>query len=155
MIVLFNPRATRPRNCRLPLSVLALAAVLEGREEYAIVDGNIEEIPTAHILQLIDQHTVEMLGVTCMPGPQMAAAMESSREIRRLRPDVPIVWGGYFPSTYADAALNAKYVDYVVRGQGEETLFELLDATRGSRKIRYRGFPIKTSSDCIGTIPNG
>ena len=29
MIVLFNPRATRPRNRRLPLSVLALAAVLE------------------------------------------------------------------------------------------------------------------------------
>jgi hypothetical protein len=41
MIILFNPRSTKPRNCRLPLSVLALAAVLEGREEYAIVDGNI------------------------------------------------------------------------------------------------------------------
>ena len=102
MIVLLNPRATRPRNCRLPLSVMALAAVLEGREEYAIVDGNIERDPTAQILQLIDQHNVEMLGVTCMPGPQMAAAMETSREVRRLRPEVPIVWGGYFPSTYPD-----------------------------------------------------
>ena len=48
MIVLFNPRATKPRNCRLPLSVLALAAVLEGREEYEIVDGNVEDDPTAH-----------------------------------------------------------------------------------------------------------
>jgi anaerobic magnesium-protoporphyrin IX monomethyl ester cyclase len=133
VIILFNPRATRPRNCRLPLSVLALAAILEGREEYVIVDGNVERDPTAVILQLIDQHKVEMLGVTCMPGPQMAAAMESSREIRRLRPTVPIVWGGYFPSTYPDAALNAKYVDYVVRGQGEETLLELLDALRSVR----------------------
>ena len=32
MIVLFNPRATKPRNRRFPLSVMALAAVLEGRE---------------------------------------------------------------------------------------------------------------------------
>ncbi len=133
MIVLFNPRATRPRNCRLPLSVLALAAVLEGREEYAIVDGNVDSDPTASILRLIDEQHVEMLGVTCMPGPQMAAAMESSREIRRLRPHVPIVWGGYFPSTYTDATLNAAYVDYAVRGQGEDTLLELLDALRGSR----------------------
>ena len=47
MIILLNPRATRPRNCRLPLSVIALAAILEGREEYVIVDGNIERDPTA------------------------------------------------------------------------------------------------------------
>jgi anaerobic magnesium-protoporphyrin IX monomethyl ester cyclase len=133
VIILFNPRATRPRNCRLPLSVLALAAVLEGREDYAIVDGNIERDPVANILRIIDEQQVDMLGVTCMPGPQMAAAMEASREIRRLRPQVPIVWGGYFPSTYPDAALNAAYVDYAVRGQGEETLLELLDALRGKR----------------------
>ena len=93
-------------------------------------------IPRAAFFRLIDQHQVEMLGVTCMPGPQMAAAMETSREIRRLRPHVPIVWGGYFPSTYADATLNAAYVDYAVRGQGEDTLLELLNALRGSARIR-------------------
>ncbi len=31
------------------------------------------------------------------------------------------------------AALNAKYVDYIVRGQGEDTFLELLDAIRGKR----------------------
>jgi anaerobic magnesium-protoporphyrin IX monomethyl ester cyclase len=133
MIVLLNPRATRPRNRRLPLAVLALAAVLEGREEYEIVDGNLDENPTEIILDLIDRHHVELLGITVMPGPQMVAAMETSREVRRLRPDVPIVWGGYFPSVYPDSALNARYVDYVVRGQGEDTLLELLEALRGQR----------------------
>jgi radical SAM superfamily enzyme YgiQ (UPF0313 family) len=119
----------------LPLSILALAAVLEGQEDFVIVDGNVESDPTGAILQIIDQNKVEMLGVTCMPGPQMRAAMESSREIRRLRPQIPIVWGGYFPSTYPDAALNAKYVDYVVRGQGEDTLVELIQALRGDREL--------------------
>lgn len=130
MIILFNPRATRPRNRRLPLSVLALAAVLEGREEYEIVDGNIDDNPIHTILRLIDTHHAEVLGVTVMPGPQMAAAMEASREIRRLRPQVKIVWGGYFVSIYPDAALNAPYVDFAVRGQGEDTLLELLSALR-------------------------
>jgi len=60
-------------------------------------------------------------------GPQMVAAMETCREIRKLRPQVKIVWGGYFPSLYPDTTLNAKYVDYVVRGQGEDTLLELID----------------------------
>ena len=34
MILLYHPKATRPRNRRFPLSVLALAAVLEGHETY-------------------------------------------------------------------------------------------------------------------------
>jgi radical SAM superfamily enzyme YgiQ (UPF0313 family) len=133
MILLFHPRATRPKNSRLPLAVLALAAALEGREEYEIVDGNIEDKPVEVMLKLIDTREVELLGVSTMPGPQMVAAMEASREIRRLRPQVKIVWGGYFPSIYPDSALNAKYVDFVVRGQGEDTLLELLDALRGNR----------------------
>ena len=135
MIILFHPRATKPRNCRLPLAVLALAAVLEGREDYEIVDGNLEDRPVDAILRIIDNHPVELLGVSAMPGPQMVAAMETSREIRRLRPHVKIVWGGYFASIYPDAALNAKYVDFVVRGQGEDTLLELLDALRGDRSL--------------------
>src|SRR5580692_8676839 len=135
MILLFHPRATRPRNRRLPLAVLALAAVLEGREEYEIVDGNLEDRPVDAILKLIDSHPVDLLGVSAMPGPQMVAAMETSRQIRRLRPKVKIVWGGYFASIYPDAALNAKYIDFVVRGQGEDTLLELLDALRGKRSL--------------------
>jgi radical SAM superfamily enzyme YgiQ (UPF0313 family) len=119
----------------MPLAVLALAAVLEGKEEYAIVDGNIDDTPLMSILNLIDSHTVELLGVSVMPGPQMVAGMELSREVRRLRPHIPIVWGGYFPSLYPDAALNARYVDYVVRGQGEETLLELIESVRGQRDL--------------------
>ena len=133
MIVLFNPRATRPRNRRFPLSVMALAAVLEGREQYEVVDGNVDENPARTILDLIRRNNVELLGVSVMPGPQMAAAIVACREIRNQCPKLPIVWGGYFPSTYTDAALNARYVDYVVRGQGEDTLLELLEAIRGKR----------------------
>ena len=135
MIILYNPRSTRPRNRRMPLSVLALGAVLEGREDYEIVDGNLDDNPTETILRLIRDREVEMLGVTVMPGPQMAAAVESCLQIRRLHPKVPIVWGGYFPSIYSDATLNARYVDYAVRGQGEDTLLELLDAFRGKKKF--------------------
>src|ERR1700758_284893 len=133
VIILLNPRSTKPRNRRFPLSVMALGAVLEGREEYEIVDGNVDEYPTETILDLIRTRKVEMLGVTVMPGPQMVAAMAVSRAIRQVHPKLPIVWGGYFPSIYTDATLNARYVDYVVRGQGEDTLLELIDAIRGKR----------------------
>ena len=56
MIILFHPRSTKPKNRRLPLSVLYLGAVLEGREEYEIVDGNADPDPWATIDGLVQQH---------------------------------------------------------------------------------------------------
>ena len=41
MILLFNPRSARWKH-RVPLSLLSLAAVLEDRYDYEIIDGNIE-----------------------------------------------------------------------------------------------------------------
>ncbi|MGH9523338.1 MAG: B12-binding domain-containing radical SAM protein, partial [Terriglobales bacterium] len=86
MIILFNPRATKPRSRRYPLSVMALAAVLEGREQYEIVDGNVDPDPTGTILALMSRNAVEMVGVTVMPGPQMAAAIPTSRAIHERFP---------------------------------------------------------------------
>jgi tRNA A37 methylthiotransferase MiaB len=131
MIILYYPRLAKPKNRRFPLSVLALAAVLEGREDYEIVDGNLETDPGAVIAGLCRQHHVELLAVSVMPGPQMVSAMHSCKRFRAQFPHIPVVWGGYFPSVYKDAALNADYVDYVVRGQGEHTLLELIASLRG------------------------
>jgi anaerobic magnesium-protoporphyrin IX monomethyl ester cyclase len=135
MIILLHPRATRPKNRRFPLAILSIAAMLEGKEEYALVDGNFDPDPAATLKKLAEAHPIELLAVSVMPGPQMVAAIPLCREFRALYPKVPIVWGGYFPSLYPEAALNAGYVDFVVRGQGEETILELLAALRNGRRF--------------------
>jgi len=130
MIVFYNPKATKPKNRRFPLSILSMAAVVEGREDYVIVDGNLDPHPTETILSLIKAHPVELLASTVMPGPQTLGAVVTCREVRARFPQVPIVWGGYFASNYTNAALNTSYVDYAVRGQGEHTFLQLIDAMR-------------------------
>jgi len=112
----------------MPLSLLALGAVLEGKYDYQIVDANMDSQPLQTALEAIHSKDVGLIGVSVMPGPQVAPAIEISSALRKARPNIPIVWGGYFPTMYSDAAVNASYVDYLVRGQGEETLLELMDA---------------------------
>ncbi|HYK90164.1 MAG TPA: radical SAM protein [Acidobacteriota bacterium] len=133
MIIFLHPRATSTRSRRFPLSILALAAVVEGREDYAIVDGNVDPDPGSTLEGILRENPVELLAVSVMPGPQMVAAIPLCREFKTKHPSIPIVWGGYFASLYPDAALNAGYVDYVVRGQGEDTFTELIAAIRGSK----------------------
>jgi radical SAM superfamily enzyme YgiQ (UPF0313 family) len=147
MIILYHPKSTKPRSRRFPLAVLSLAAVVEGREDYTIVDGNVDPHPTETIATILREHEVELLAVSVMPGPQMVAAMETSNIIRARFPAVPIVWGGYFPSIYTQATLNAPYVDFAVRGQGEDTFVELLEALRGGRRLdSVRGLSFKGPS---------
>ncbi|MEP6961929.1 MAG: radical SAM protein [Acidobacteriota bacterium] len=137
MIVLLHPRTVRrTRNRRFPLSVLAIASTLEGREEYEIVDANADPDPLATIHRIAREKPIDLLGVSVMPGPQMVSAIALSKAFRESYPQVPIVWGGYFPSLYPDAALNASYVDMLVRSQGEDTFPELLDAIRNKRDLR-------------------
>jgi radical SAM superfamily enzyme YgiQ (UPF0313 family) len=124
-VVLVNPRMCRPHSIRLPLSVLALGAALEGSFEYQIIDGNLDDNPTASLLSAI-RNEVALVAFTVMPGPQVAPAIGLASFVREAFPEIPIVWGGYFPTLYPSAAINAAYVDYVVRGQGEQTLLELL-----------------------------
>jgi radical SAM superfamily enzyme YgiQ (UPF0313 family) len=146
MIVLYNPKAAKFRNRRFPLSVLSIAAVLEGREEYAIVDGNLDPRANDALLALLREKSVELLAVTVMPGPQTVSAVASCREVRQRYPQIPIVWGGYFPSNYTEAALNAPYVDFAVRGQGEDTFLELLTTLRSQGNLEgIRGLSYKDS----------
>lgn len=125
-VLLVNPRICSPRSVRLPLSLLSLAAVLEGEHDFAFVDGNLDPDATGSVLAALAAAPHDLVAMTVMPGPQVAPAIAIARAVRATHPGLPIAWGGYFPTLYPEAAINAPYVDYVVRGPGEETLVELL-----------------------------
>ncbi len=127
---------------RLPLSLLALGAVLEGRYDYQIIDGNVDPNPTQTALDALADGSIALIGLTVMPGPQVAPAIAIASALRAAHPQAPIAWGGYFPTMYAEAAINAPYVDYVVRGQGEETLLEMLE------RLPDAGPPMPPASAC-------
>ena len=130
MIVLFNPWSTPSPKKPLPMSLLAVGALLEGEFDYRIVDGNIEADAIANILAIEEKARITAVAVTVMPGPQLKAAVTGCRQLKRMLPYVPIIWGGYFPSQHAAACLSEQTVDICVRGQGEHTLVEVVRALR-------------------------
>lgn len=129
MIVLYYPQNTPPKLGRMPLSALALGAVLEGEHEYTIVDGNVDRNAFATLTRLLAERAdVEMLAVSVMPGTQMLNAIAHCKKLKARFPRLKILWGGYFPSMHTEAVLNSAYVDYVLRAQAERSLPELLAA---------------------------
>jgi anaerobic magnesium-protoporphyrin IX monomethyl ester cyclase len=126
-VLLINPSMIAKRHARFPLAVMSLSAALEGRHSPTILDGNTDRSFVATALGAIDRGLVDAVGVTVMGGPQLTSAIAVSKAIRERHPTLPIIWGGSFASICPEAALNMPYVDYAIRGQGEETLGALLD----------------------------
>jgi radical SAM superfamily enzyme YgiQ (UPF0313 family) len=131
-VLLVNPTITSKRNARFPLAVLSLSQALSGRYRSTILDGNVDRDYIATALRLISETGIDAVGMTIMGGPQLRAAITLSRAIRERFGRLPIIWGGAFPTNCPEAALNGPYADYVVRGQGETTLVQLLDSLFGA-----------------------
>jgi anaerobic magnesium-protoporphyrin IX monomethyl ester cyclase len=126
--LLINPTITSRSSARFPLSLLQLAAALDRTGNSQIVDGNVDRDIVGETLQALAKGNIDVVGISVMGGPQIAPAIAVSKAVREYFPEKPIVWGGYFPTLYTDTALVAPYVDYAIRGQGEESFPELVAA---------------------------
>jgi hypothetical protein len=135
MIVLANPQSARWKH-RLPLSILALGAVLGDRFPYAIVDGNFESNFEQALTLAVSEKGARYLGMTVMPGPQLMQAIPACRSLKQKFPDLTIIWGGYFPSLHANVVLESGFVDFVIRGQGEWSFLELIQALENGHSYR-------------------
>ena len=147
MIVLYNPPSSANHKPILPMSLLAIGALLEGKHDYVIVDGNLEDDPIAVLDAIITEKQAAILGVTVMPGPQLANAIPVCESIKARHPNITVVWGGYFPTQHYDVVLKANYVDYVVRGHGEEAFINLLDVlAKGGKPLLLPGIAYRTDN---------
>ena len=81
-ILLFNPKAAT-YGYRIPNSILQVAASIDGKYEYAIVDGNKEEDPWTKIKAYLDTGEYKYFGSTVMPGPQLKQAIPFTLDIRK------------------------------------------------------------------------
>jgi anaerobic magnesium-protoporphyrin IX monomethyl ester cyclase len=147
-ILLFNPRSAIAKH-RVPNSILNIAASVEGKYPWVIVDGNREENPLAAIMCYLKTENIKYVGITVMPGPQLKQAIPVSKAIRALYPGIKIIWGGYFPTNQYRVVLNSGYVDFVINGPGDHCFPKLIDALENNKPYELIKNLIYKSGDNI------
>jgi anaerobic magnesium-protoporphyrin IX monomethyl ester cyclase len=131
-ILLFNPRSANNKY-RVPNSILQIAAAVEGKYEWVIVDGNCEHDPYKKIQNWMKTGDIRYVGFTVMPGPQLKQAIPYARRLREEFPGTVMVWGGYFASNQHRVVLESGLVDFVINGPGDHAFPELVDALENGR----------------------
>src|SRR3990172_13410534 len=134
----------------VPLSLLALARMV--RDDFdvrifnAVVDSDyIEKIPDA----CKDALCLAVSSMTCY---QIRDGINVSEAIKRRYPSLPVIWGGYHPSTQPEQTLKNHNIDIVIRGQGEITFKEVVE--RLGNKESLKGIPGVSYKDGMRILNN-
>jgi radical SAM superfamily enzyme YgiQ (UPF0313 family) len=126
-VLFYNPVSTSPGKQRLPLSLLAVAAVIAEDYDVEFIDGNLVADPASQIIARAQATGARLLAVTVMPGPQLRQAVPVCRAVKAALPGLTILWGGYFPTQHHEVTLRSDFVDYVIQGQGEAPFRTFVD----------------------------
>lgn len=147
-VLLFNPRSANAKY-RIPNSILNIAASVEDKYDWVIVDGNRETDPGNKINDYLQTGGFKYIGFTVMPGPQLRQAITLAKNIKELYPDTFMIWGGYFPSQQYKVVMQSGYVDFVVNGPGDHCFPRLIDALEKNTPYELIKNIIYKSGDAI------
>ncbi len=140
-----------PVAIRMPNGALAsLAGNLDSHHRVAIADLILVQASVRPTVErLVHEFEPDIVGLSVMTF-QRRTALETARFLRALSPRTKIVVGGYDPSLASGAYEVCDAIDFIVRGEGELTLRELLRALEGGADLSLiRGLSYRSSDGFV------
>ncbi len=115
-VVLFYPPYDGP-PLGAPLSLLCLASpLLRAGFEVKLVDNLLHPDYERAILR--ETEDALFLGISVLTGPHIGAAVRVSKAVKKLRPEMPIIFGGWHASLAPEQTLSEPFVRRDREGPG-------------------------------------
>ncbi len=116
----------------IPVAIGCLSAYLEKHGiRCRVLDEEIVDITPSLLREaLAGFEKPYVVGIHCLTA-HVGRGYQVARLIKSEYPDAIVVLGGLHPTALPDEPLHTGYVDYVVRGEGEQIMLELYRAIRG------------------------
>lgn len=112
----------------IPLALLTLGAYFKRAGfDPVIIDARVED-PIERLVKELDDRVV-YVGFSALTGSHVKYSLMIADHVRKVRPNIPLVWGGVHVTLVPEQSLRTSdLVDVVVRGEGEITGVELAQA---------------------------
>jgi anaerobic magnesium-protoporphyrin IX monomethyl ester cyclase len=149
-IVFFFP-AFSSLEATAPLGILAVATpLLKAGYEVKIIDSTITPNFEQYVLE--EMQDALCLAISLVTGPMIRETAIMGRAVKKLYPEKPIILGGWHPSLLPGQTLQADFVDVVVRGQGENSLLEVVDRLTDQSSLKdVSGIGFKLDGNLVMT----
>lgn len=119
------------------LGIGYVSAFLESAgHKVKIIDPNAEQLSSNELIQRIEEYESDLVGISFTTENRFEAFKVAKKIKERVR-DIRIVFGGpHVWRTANDTLKHLEYVDFIVRGEGEITTLELVDAIERGKDLR-------------------
>lgn len=130
-VLLIQPHYDRRENRErpkpnLPLTLIYVGTAIEDKHQVKIYDRNLD-LNDSHFLKFLKDYNPDIIGFTIMTAEMLFDFIYLGKLIKKEIPEKIIIAGGVHPSIEPDSVLNEPYVDYILRGEGEEAFLEFCD----------------------------
>ncbi len=136
-----------------PLGLLYLAGYLRANtpHQVAVLDAQVEELDYPGLRDRIAAFAPEVVGVTAMTLT-LLDVVRTVAEAKAAAPACRVVVGGPHAHLYPRETLDLPGVDYLVLGEGEETLARLVEALDRPERLRtIPGLVFRDGSEVVNT----
>ena len=136
-----------------PLGIMYIASFLrkEDKHDVSIIDMAAEDLSVEEICKEIEKSAPQYVGLSVLTveGP---AISQIANKIKKISTEITFIAGGPHASSNPESILSDKNVDYLVLGEGEETMKELIEALDEGKSIdQVRGIAYRKNGETTCT----
>jgi len=132
----------------LPSALLSISRFIDKKYKVKIIDQRLDKDWKKHLLKELNQNPL-CVATSCITGLPIKYALEISKFVKK-NSQTPVVWGGPHPTILPEQCLESKNVDFIVRGEGEITFFELVTALEKNKPLKnIKGISYKKNNKII------
>lgn len=166
-VMLIKPSNIMPsdsvRRLSTPIGLLYLAAVLrENNYDVNILDSTCEGyyktnkfnedyllygLSDEEIVKRVREYAPDIVGVTSMFSAQQKNAIHYCDLVKSVNKEIPVILGGIHPSLMPHDTIKNNSVDYVIIGEGEYRLINLLKSIKQGKAPAFDGIAFKNNGN--------
>jgi radical SAM superfamily enzyme YgiQ (UPF0313 family) len=137
-----------------PLGLAYIASVLKQNHEVKIIDSNILNYAIEDVERRLRSFNPDVVGITSVT-PSIYEAYKVAEIAKKVREDCKVILGGPHATFMPRQTMEeCKYIDIIVRGEGEETIKELIkNIEKGAPLNEVKGITFREKNKIIDTEP--
>lgn len=124
-------------HASIPLALLSASRLIDREFNLLLIDTRINHNWKNDLISELQKSPL-CVGITSMTGRQIKYALEISKFIKK-HSNIPVLWGGIHASIFPRQTLENRNIDFVIKGEGEWTFLELVQALK--QNTSYNNIP--------------
>lgn len=149
IIIYLTASYNRTDAKNIPMGGLFLSeALLNEGYDVKILDDTLENVVDS-LGRMASPKTIAF-GISTLSGFQLKNSIALAKILKNEFPHIPLIWGGAHVTALPKQTLASEWVDYVVWGEGELSIIQLLNALRNVTDVTHiKGIGYKQSGQCF------